>query len=151
MYPPSIRASTLQNAFTLLEVMTVLVIVAILIVVLAPSVSYLRTRSQKVQCISNLRSLHVATAAYVRENHAWPQIVLSQPGDPTYARAWIDALTPYGLTQINWICPAIQQALGAPDLGDFANARMDYYPTPFDTRETSPFQYTRACHALGLG
>ena len=126
-----------------MELMAVLIVISILVVITAPGISYLRARSQKVQCLSNLRSLHVAAGSYVQDNHQWPQITVTTPGDPANAHAWISALQPYELAQINWVCPAIQQALGSPDLTNPDNARVDYYATPFDTRERSPFQYSR--------
>ena len=132
-----------QRALTLLELMTVLVVIAILVVVIAPSFNYLRARSQKIKCLSNLRSLHVATSSYIQDNHHWPQISGASPGDLAYAKAWIDTLRPYSLEQINWICPAIQSALQAPDLNDPLNLRVDYFSTRFDMKESSPFQYAR--------
>lgn len=123
--------------------MTVLVVISILIIVLSPAIGFLRARSQKVKCIANLRSLYVATSTYIRDNHQWPQIPIAAVNDPATARLWIEAFRPYGLGQTNWVCPSIQDALGAPDFGDPENARVDYYPTQFNAVESSPFKYPK--------
>ena len=123
--------------------MTVLVVISILVVVLSPAISFMRARAQKVKCISNLRALYVATSTYIHDNHQWPQIPIAVTNDPTNARRWVEAFRPYGLEQINWVCPSIQDALGAPDFGDPENARVDYYPTQFNTLESSPYKYPK--------
>ena len=143
MRPLPVAAPSTRRAFTLLELMTALVIIGILVVVLSPSITYLRARAQKVACIANLRSLHVATGNYIHDNHHWPQIALAPPGDPEHAKGWINALEPYGLGRNNWVCPAIQQALGSPDLSLPENARVDYYGTTFNSQEQSPFKYPK--------
>ena len=132
-----------RSALTLLELMTVLVIISILIVIVAPAFGYLQQRARKVNCIANLRSLHVATNSYVQDYQHWPQLAHPKSGDTAAAKAWIDILQPYGLAQINWICPSIQQALGSPDFSDPANIRVDYFATPFNAKATAPFQQAR--------
>ena len=123
--------------------MTVLVVVSILVVMLAPVFPSLRARAQKTKCIGNLRSLHTAVDLYVHDNQHWPQISGNGSQDMVVAQAWITALNPYGLTQINWVCPAIQQALHSPDLTQAQNVRVDYMAMPFGSKPNSPFQHPK--------
>ena len=120
-----------------------LVIIGILAVVVAPVLGYLQARSQKVNCIANLRSLHTATSTYVTDHQQWPQLSVASFGDTIAAKAWMDALRPYGLEQVNWICPAVQKALQSPDLSDPLNTRVDYFATPFGAKRNAPFEYPR--------
>ena len=123
--------------------MTALVVISILAVVLAPVFPSLQARAQKAKCIGNLRSLQVAANLYVQDNQHWPQISGNGSKDTAVAQSWIAALNPYGLSQINWVCPTIQQALHSPDLSKPANVRVDYLAMPFGTKPTAPFQHSR--------
>ena len=128
------------TALTVLELMTVIVIISILVVMVSPSFTYLQARARKVACIANLKSLHVAANSYVQDNHHWPQIATAKSNDPVAAQGWIDIMKPYGLSQQNWVCPSIQQALHSPDLSDPTKTRVDYFATPFNAKATAPFQ-----------
>ncbi len=131
------------RAFTLLELITVILVVAILMVLLIPVVGQIQRRLEKTNCIGNLRGLHVATASYVQDRHSWPQIPITYAQDQkALATAWIAALKPYGLIQINWICPTIQKNLSAPDLMNPDNLRIDYSPFPYGRNPQDPFQYS---------
>ena len=143
MHPFPARARRPRHAFTLLELMTVMVIITILVVVLLPVISYLRSRAEKTRCLTNLRSLHVAASSYIQDHNQWPQVITKNAAATDIATAWINILHPYGLEQSNWICPTMQSALGAPDLTQPENARVDYAANPFDTNRQSPFKYTR--------
>lgn len=128
---------------TIMELMTVLVVISILIVLIAPVLPYLQARAQKAQCIGNLRSLHVAVGSYVQDHQSWPQISGNGYQDTTVANLWLAALAPYGLKQINWVCPTIQRELRSPDLSDPANTRVDYLAMPFGTQPRAPYLYDR--------
>ncbi len=141
LFPTGIRRT--RHALTVLELMTVLVIISILCVMLAPVLPYVQARAQKAKCIGNLRSLHVAATTYVQDNQHWPQISGNGSTDTAVASAWIAALKPYGLAQINWVCPTVQQELHSPDLSDPANVRVDYLAMPFGTQPNAPFQHSR--------
>ena len=142
MISPVVGTARKEGGFTLLELMTVLVIIAILIVLIAPAFPYLKARAQKAGCLTNLRSLHVAANSYVQDNQQWPQIPTQGFGDSAAAKAWISALSPYGLSTINWVCPSVQESLHAPNLNDPDNVRVDYFGMPFDKQPRAPFQYT---------
>jgi prepilin-type N-terminal cleavage/methylation domain-containing protein len=134
-----------SGCFTLFELLIVLVIIGILAVLLLPLISGMRARAQRVQCMSNLRSLYTATELFIQQNGSWPQIAMSDSdsAEEDYAKAWIDALTPFGPTQKTWICPTIQNLLGNPDLADPNNVRVDYVATTFDDKPTTPHQWPK--------
>ena len=132
-----------HRAFTLLELVTVILVITILIVMLLPVYQQLQVHFARTRCISNLRSLHVAANLFVQDHHAWPQIKNAGVTRSVVATSWIAHLQPYGLDQINWICPTIQQQLGNPDLSNPANVRIDYTATPFDTNPQTPFKWAK--------
>ena len=139
----SVRFRRFQLAFTLLELTTVILVISILILLIIPVVGQVKRRLEKTRCIANLRGLHVATSSYLQDHHSWPQIPVAYDQDQaTLATAWIAALNPYGLIQINWICPTIQENLSAPDLSDPNNIRIDYTAFPFGSKPQDPFRYS---------
>lgn len=123
-----------------------MVIIGILVTLSFPLVSGMRARAQRVQCMANLRSLYTATELYIQNNGHWPQIGVTESeddDDTQYARAWIDALKPFGPTEKTWICPTIQNLLGNPDLSNPANVRLDYVATTFDDKQLTPHLWPR--------
>ena len=130
-----------KAGFTLLEVMTCVIVILILMVMLAPVYSQVVRRMERTTCMSNLKSLHVAANLYLQDHRMWPQVVTTS-GDPkTIANSWITKLQPYGLAQINWICPTQQKLLQNPDLSDPDNVRIDYTGTPFDRNPLTPMRW----------
>ena len=131
------------SGVTLLELITVILVIAILAVMMLPIYSQLSRRADKAGCIANLRSLHVAANLSLQEHHSWPQIKTDGVEPSIVAANWISALKPYGLNQINWLCPTVQKSLQSPDMSDPANTRIDYGATPFDTNPATPFRWSR--------
>jgi prepilin-type N-terminal cleavage/methylation domain-containing protein len=129
------------GGFTLLELITVSFIILLLALMTLPVINGMRARSEKLRCISNLKSLHSATNTYVQENQQWPQIPMTQPDDKNFARNWVKALEKHGPGHLSWICPTIQKEAGAPDLNENANFRIDYLPMPFDKKPNSPYKW----------
>jgi prepilin-type N-terminal cleavage/methylation domain-containing protein len=139
------RASE-DRAFTVLELLIAVAIVAILAGLLIAVISGLRSRAQRVQCIANLKSLHVGTELFIQQNGSWPQIAILANRDKTseeMAALWISALEPFSVPRKTWICPSIQNFLGNPDYTQPENARIDYGMTAFDDKPTSPHEWPR--------
>ena len=134
-----------RAGFTVLEIVIVIGIIAILAVLLLPVIEKVRARAQRLQCVGNLRNLHVAAAQYVQDNNQWPQIASSSEDedDTAYAQEWIAALAPYQVGKKNWICPTLQSLLGNPDYNSPGNERVDYFGMPFDDKPMTPYQWPR--------
>ena len=125
----------------MLELMTVALVIGILLVLLLPVYDQVQRRLEKTNCIANLRSLHVGADLYLQEHRSWPQIATDGVEPNIVAKNWIAALQPYGLSQINWLCPTVQKELQNPDMSDPENTRIDYASTPFDTKPQTPYQW----------
>lgn len=134
-----------RRAFTLMELMTVMVIMSILAVLLLKVTDTMKARAEKASCISNLKNLYAGAGSYVLDHQQWPQIspTLVQSDATEYAKLWINALAPYGLSQRNWVCPTAQRSLNGPDLTNEKNRRVDYNATPFDAKPNTPYMWPR--------
>jgi len=131
-----------RAAFSLLELTIVIGVIAILAALSLPVIGGIRSRAQRLQCMGNLRSLHVAAEQYVQDNNQWPQIK-GNPTSPAFAQKWISALSPYQIQPKTWICPTIENALGNPDYTSPGKQRVDYVGMPFDDKPMTPHQWPR--------
>lgn len=119
------------------------VIVAILITMLLPAYRWYRERTYRINCAANLKTLYIAAGAYVQANSQWPQIRMVAGGSKDYSKAWIEALKPYGIAHVNWICPAAQRALGGPDFTKKETFRVDYSAGTFDEHASTPYKWAK--------
>ena len=128
--------------------MIVIAIIAIIASLLFPVYTRHRERAEEVKCLGNLRSLYGAASSYLQAAGSWPQIpVQLATNDPeTFARNWVEALTPYGAPHVIWICPSIQSTLGIPmaalDSPD-VDYRIDYMAVSFDDDPSSPWRWQK--------
>jgi prepilin-type N-terminal cleavage/methylation domain-containing protein len=129
------------KAFTILELAVVLVVIAIIVVLSFPLLAAYRTRSERIGCTSNLRSLYIAASSYINAAGHWPQISNNQTNSSEYTEQWYQVLKPYGIARINWVCPSVQRLNGHPNLDLKDKARLDYFATPFDSQQNTPYKW----------
>lgn len=131
-----------EKAMTLLELVTVVVIIGIIASMLMPMYSSMTASAEEARCIVNLKNLYVAASGYLQAAESWPQVpVQLLKDDPkTYARSWVDALTPYGGVHKVWICPSMQRTLhlSMDAVDDPETYRIDFLATPFNDNPETP-------------
>lgn len=95
-------------AFTLVELLVVIAIIAVLIAVLLPSLTKARKQAQAVKCMSNIRSLILATHMYADANEGkFPTAGLSHGGEDDISRSWVEQLAvDYGKNREILVCPS---------------------------------------------
>lgn len=127
--------------FTILELGFVIAVIAILLTMVFAITETMQARAEKSKCMANLRGLYSGAAFYVIDQGHWPQIdpTLVRDDSTEYAKLWIEALRPYGLSQENWICATQHRALGSPDYTKPEGMRVDYNATPFDDRPNTAY------------
>lgn len=132
-------------AFSLIELLTVIVTVAILAALLLPVIPGIQNRVEFARCSGNLRSLYYGGSAYLQDRGYWPQISgsLLASDRVAYANAWVEALSPYGISRVNWICPTNQRLMESPNIDEPKNHRTDYIAFPFGPKPNRPYQNSK--------
>lgn len=94
----TVRPRHQPPAFTLIELLVVISIIAILVSILLPALSSARESAKATQCLSNLRQLATAQAAYVADYQKYAPIWVKGTGSPNsdflgYLGAGVEDLT----------------------------------------------------------
>lgn len=91
-----------RRGFTLIELLVVVSIIAILAALLIPAISMARQSAIKVQCLSNLRQMGMASQGYAMDNDGFVQS-FSQTNSNGKEKLWFVLLAPYASEQdVNW-------------------------------------------------
>jgi prepilin-type N-terminal cleavage/methylation domain-containing protein/prepilin-type processing-associated H-X9-DG protein len=129
-----------NRGFTIIELLVALGILAVLAGLAILSFQPLLIKADGTKCLSHMRSIHAALGACVNDTGHWPQD--PEPPDAVSVideQWWIDQLSPYGITEHVWQCPAIKRLARGSD--ELKNHRVHYLPADFDERPFSPFRY----------
>ena len=115
-FMPSCLRASVPSAFTLIELLVVISIVALLIALLLPTIRQARERARQVACLSNLRQMGIAFAAYRADfDDRYPFGALGSNGGhlPPYA-FWADHLQAYVQQPDIHTCPTLGDDLVHP-------------------------------------
>lgn len=72
-----------SRAFTLIEMLVVISIVAILVAILIPALAGARRSAQAAQCLTQLRTIHQASAAFADQQKYYPPLN-NEPGEGSW-------------------------------------------------------------------
>jgi hypothetical protein len=133
-----------------LELLAVITIVIILALLMTGVLTKLPGAADRVRCTQNLKNLYVGLSSYLDEKGHWPnQPPLTYDQQKQYEDFWINALTPYGITETVWQCPGITR-LGKIQ-ADGKKMRMHYSPTMFDQKPTTPRKWPNMPWVVEIG
>jgi len=100
------------GGFTLIELLVVIAVIAIIAAILFPVFAKVRDKARQTQCLSNLKQLGFAFAAYQQDNDGlypyWDYDSSSSSGSVTPNNAtslWINAIYPYVKSPQVYQCP----------------------------------------------
>jgi prepilin-type N-terminal cleavage/methylation domain-containing protein len=85
-------ASRRCRGFTLIELLVVIAIIAILAALLLPALSAAKLKAQRINCVSNLKQLALATSLYATDFNAYIPYYVPPPG---VGHTWMESLLPY--------------------------------------------------------
>jgi prepilin-type N-terminal cleavage/methylation domain-containing protein/prepilin-type processing-associated H-X9-DG protein len=166
---PNPRASSPSRvrtrAFTLVELLVVIGIIAVLIAILMPALRRARNQAQKVDCMSRIRQIMLATTMYTQSNKGWLPGPLGQtePGGPhnqfgvDTGRLWTGNFL---RNKEVWICPTDPRPDQERTYSYTYNGRMivrlgmenDAWPTvipPPHMRRITTFKFPSECLVYG--
>jgi len=124
-----------RNGFTLVELLVVIGIIAVLVSLLLPALQKARASVNAVTCLSNLRTLGIATQMYQQTNkgRAWIDDVSRVTvvnGVPERITWWVFILQPYYKNKNVLICPTASQDADIANQGA-GTAFTNWGPEPF--------------------
>lgn len=132
------------HGYTLVELLVTILVVLLLASIGAISYEKFQQRARKVQCISQMRSLHSSFTAYWSDHGHWPQLEEDEFEftEAEFFDFWVSATEPYGAGFDTWICPEdrrLERKIAGDELGTIGS----YVVTRFDEKSQSPFRWNQ--------
>jgi hypothetical protein len=113
----------------------------IMLSMVLPIVSYIRQRTDRANCINNLKNLTGAAQSHMLDHNRWPQFPVGSKAElKSTEEKWIKTLEPYGVTHKHWICPSVQRGLNGPDYTSDKHYRVDYWMSNFSPHPRAPYE-----------
>jgi prepilin-type N-terminal cleavage/methylation domain-containing protein/prepilin-type processing-associated H-X9-DG protein len=121
-----------RRAFTLVELLVVIGIIAVLIAILMPALRRARNQAQKVDCMSRIRQIILATHMYTQVNKGWlpgPHGQTDPPGPQTISveTGWLWTGNFLKNKEV-WLCPVDPRPEADRQYSFTYNGRMFCYP-----------------------
>jgi prepilin-type N-terminal cleavage/methylation domain-containing protein len=146
---PFLRLSL--SGFTLIELLIAVMVIAMLAAMVVGATKGIRERVEKVNCMANLRNLHVALGSYVQDRGSWPQPPDDIKGEKR-DRWWVGELASFGMTAAAWRCPTLSRGLKESAVSDEERAMpIHYIPTEFDAHPFTPYRWKTQPWAAEIG
>ncbi|AMV39808.1 DUF1559 domain-containing protein [Planctomyces sp. SH-PL62] len=116
-----------RTGFTLIEMIAVLGIIAVILSLLLPALLWGNEAARRIQCINNLKQIHLALQSYQGTFEVYPPGVVDDArpfseSAATYRMGWAASLLPFAEQQ--GVYGAINFSLGATDSGNSTARRI---------------------------
>ncbi len=130
------------SGYTLLELAVVMLIIAILALLSVVGYGAYKRHVEKVQCLTQLRTIHLGLATHVADRHYWPQPPMGIDGltEEDWFGWWTAQLVPFGVEPEVWLCPTDRVD---PEEEKPRGQRGSYVPTVFDTGRYTPYRWAQ--------
>jgi prepilin-type N-terminal cleavage/methylation domain-containing protein len=136
---------------TLVELLVALMVIGVLASMIIGATAGVRERVEKVNCIGNLRGLHVALSCHVQDKGSWPQPPVDLKGEKR-DYWWIGELERFGMPAPAWRCPTLSRAVEESAATDEERAiPIHYIPTEFDASPFTPYRWKTQPWAAEIG
>ena len=101
-----------RRGFTLVELLVVIAIIGVLIALLLPAIQAARESARRIQCVSNLKQLALATQNYESNKKELPKSAITDVEERTYITDAYSVFNPESGKQFSWavlLLPFIEQ------------------------------------------
>ena len=136
------RTQPPARGLTLIEMLTVIAIISLLAALLLAALSSAKRKSQRIQCLNNLRQLYVAVATFAGDHRdSLPPNNASglAPDQQSWVGGWLD-LDPYNGDSVNTDLLVNQEKYPyAAHLGQYLGGNYTVFKDPSDPSTARPF------------